>query len=107
MELRSQQLKQPFDFNLIFILDVYFNSAGLCPQSHAILNLACKRKLVHSLVTSWLFVPKMSGLCWLILLFLAEFSSSAKIIGGSAVGGSHYMMIRNVVEELARRGHEV
>ena len=42
-----------------------------------------------------------------MLLLLAESCSSAKIIGGSAAGGSHYMMIRNVVEELASRGHEV
>ena len=41
------------------------------------------------------------------MLFLAESSSSAKILGGSALGGSHYMMIRNVMEELADRGHEV
>ena len=50
---------------------------------------------------------KMLWLSWILLLFLAESSSSAKILGGSAVGGSHYMVIRNVMEELAARGHEV
>ena len=49
----------------------------------------------------------MLWLSWILLLFLAESSSSAKILGGSAVGGSHYMVIRNVMEELAARGHEV
>ena len=50
---------------------------------------------------------KMLSLSSILLLFLAESSSSAKILGGSAVGGSHYMVIRNVMEELAARGHEV
>ena len=50
---------------------------------------------------------KMLWLSWILLLSLAESSSSAKILGGSAVGGSHYMVIRNVMEELAARGHEV
>ena len=43
----------------------------------------------------------------LLLFLLAESSSSAKILGGSAIGGSHYLMMRNVMEELASRGHEV
>ena len=50
---------------------------------------------------------KMLWIFCLVLLLQAKSSMSAKIIGGSAIGGSHYMMIRNVVEELASRGHEV
>ena len=49
----------------------------------------------------------MFWLSWLTLVLLADNSFSAKILGGSAVGGSHYIMIRNVMEEVASRGHEV
>ena len=49
----------------------------------------------------------MFWLLWLMLLLKAESSHSAKIVGFSAIGGSHYMMIRNVMEEMAARGHEV
>lgn len=45
---------------------------------------------------------------WLIVPILVEPASSAKILGVSpVVGGSHYIVIRNVMEELASRGHEV
>ena len=47
-------------------------------------------------------------ICWLIVPILVKPASSAKILGVSPVaGGSHYIVMRNVMEELASRGHEV
>ena len=45
----------------------------------------------------------------LVLLHVVERSSAAKILGGNAdaLTGSHYMMTKNLMEELASRGHEV
>ncbi|XP_078344951.1 2-hydroxyacylsphingosine 1-beta-galactosyltransferase-like [Oculina patagonica] len=50
----------------------------------------------------------MASLCYLILLFTIKSAFSAKIAGLAAVSsGSHYFVIRNALQELASRGHEV
>jgi len=46
--------------------------------------------------------------CVLVFLALVNSALSAKIAGLSyASSGSHYFVIKNVLEELASRGHEV
>ena len=43
----------------------------------------------------------------LLLLLCISSSLSARIAGFHAVGGSQYINIRNTLEELVSRGHEV
>ncbi|CAH3189234.1 unnamed protein product [Porites evermanni] len=50
---------------------------------------------------------KMVMLSLLLLLLAINSASSAKIAGFAAVGGSGYINMRNIMEELASRGHEV
>ena len=51
---------------------------------------------------------KMVQLLSLLLLLLAVNSaSSAKVAGFVAIGGSGYINMRHIMEELASRGHEV
>ena len=48
--------------------------------------------------------------CWILIFFALTLNSalSAKIAGLSVAGeGSHYLVVRNTIEELAARGHEV
>ena len=54
----------------------------------------------------------MASFCYLLscllLLFTVKSGFSAKIAGFAAVSsGSHYFVIRNAMQELASRGHEV
>ena len=49
----------------------------------------------------------MFALFVLIILLKAESCIAAKIVGFSPIGGSHYLLIKNAMEELASRGHEV
>lgn len=51
----------------------------------------------------------MASLCIILVCFtLVNSALSAKIAGFSFVSsGSHYFVIRNTLEELASRGHEV
>lgn len=52
----------------------------------------------------------MFSFSWIIfLLEVLEtgYSMSAKIVGFSAIGGSHYLLMRNAMEELTSRVHEV
>ena len=50
---------------------------------------------------------KMVVLSLLLLLLAVNTASLAKIAGFAAVGGSGYINLRNIMEELASRGHEV
>ena len=50
---------------------------------------------------------KMVMLSLLLLLLAVNTASLAKIAGFAAVGGSGYINMRNIMEELASRGHEV
>ena len=50
---------------------------------------------------------KMVVLSLLLLLLAVNTASLAKIAGFAAVGGSGYINMRNIMEELASRGHEV
>ena len=50
---------------------------------------------------------KMVVLSLLLLLLAVNSASLAKIAGFAAVGGSGYINMRNIMEELASRGHEV
>ena len=43
----------------------------------------------------------------LLLLFGVGTGSSSKIAGFMALGGSQYINMRHILEELASRGHEV
>lgn len=63
-------------------------------------------KLKFSKQTS---IDNMASLyCFAVLFALANSALSAKIAGFSfASSGSHYFVIRTVMEELASRGHEV
>ena len=48
------------------------------------------------------------AMLFLLLLFLGvNCGLSARIAGFTAVGGSQYINMRHVLEELASRGHEV
>ena len=50
---------------------------------------------------------KIVVLSLLLLLLAVNTASLAKIAGFAAVGGSGYINMRNIMEELASRGHEV
>lgn len=55
-----------------------------------------------------MIIHKMASLFCLVLLLTVKSAWSAKIVGLAAFSsGSHYMVVRNAVEELASRGHEV
>lgn len=43
----------------------------------------------------------------LLLLVAVSSALSARIVGFHAVGGSQYINMRHILEELASRGHEV
>ena len=43
----------------------------------------------------------------IVLSLIVSFVSSARIAGFIAFGGSHYITMKNVLEELASRGHQV
>ena len=50
----------------------------------------------------------MASFCYLVLLLTLKSAFSAKIAGIAAFSsGSHYFVIRNAMEELTSRGHEV
>ena len=62
-----------------------------------------------ALSTDALHLCIMASLCIILVCFtLVNSALSAKIAGFSFVSsGSHYFVIRNTLEELASRGHEV
>lgn len=43
----------------------------------------------------------------IVLSLIVSSVSSARIAGFIAFGGSHYITMKNVLEELASRGHQV
>ena len=49
----------------------------------------------------------MVMLSLLLLLLAVNSASSAKVAGFVALGGSGYINMRHIMEELASRGHEV
>ena len=76
---------------------------GLCPSQG--LRDAGKKKGTRS---AKLGMPtKMVVLSLLLLLLAVNSASSAKIAGFVAIGGSGYINMRHIMEELASRGHEV
>ena len=77
---------------------------GLCPSQG--LRDVGKKKGTRSAKLDMLL--KMVVLSLLFLLLSAVNTASlAKIAGFAAVGGSGYINLRNIMEELASRGHEV
>ena len=50
---------------------------------------------------------KMALLSLLLLSLAVNTASSAQIVGFWTVGGSQYITIRQIMEELASKGHEV
>ena len=55
-----------------------------------------------------MIVHNMASLFCLVLLLSVKSALYARIAGLAAFSsGSHYMVVRNAVEELASRGHEV
>ena len=55
-----------------------------------------------------MIIHKMASLCYLIVLLTIKSAFSSKIAGlGAISSGSHYFVIRNALQELALRGHEV
>ena len=76
---------------------------GLCPSQG--LRDVGKKKGTRSAKLDMLL--KMVVLSLLLLLLAVNTASLAKIAGFAAVGGSGYINLRNIMEELASRGHEV
>ena len=76
---------------------------GLCPSQG--LRDVGKKKGTRSAKLDMLL--KMVVLSLLLLLLAVNTASLAKIAGFAAVGGSGYINMRNIMEELASRGHEV
>ena len=76
---------------------------GLCPSQG--LRDVGKKKGTRSAKLDMLL--KMVVLSLLFLLLAVNTASLAKIAGFAAVGGSGYINMRNIMEELASRGHEV
>ena len=76
---------------------------GLCPSQG--LRDVGKKKGTRSAKLDML--TKMVMLSLLLLLSAVNTASLAKIAGFAAVGGSGYINLRNIMEELASRGHEV
>ena len=76
---------------------------GLCPSQG--LRDVGKKKGTRYAKRDMLL--KMVMLSLLLLLLAINSASSAKIAGFAAVGGSGYINMRNIMEELASRGHEV
>ena len=53
-------------------------------------------------------IHKMASLSFLVFLLAVKSALSARIVGISAFSsGSHYFVVRNALQELASRGHEV
>ena len=77
---------------------------GLCP-SQGLRDVLGKKKGTRSAKLDMLL--KMVVLSLLLLLLAVNTASLAKIAGFAAVGGSGYINMRNIMEELASRGHEV
>ena len=78
-------------------------SSLLCPSQG--LRDVGKKKGTRSAKLDMLL--KMVVLSLLFLLLAVNTASLAKIAGFAAVGGSGYINMRNIMEELASRGHEV
>ena len=76
---------------------------GLCPSQG--LRDVGKKKGTRSAKLDMLL--KMVVLSLLLLLLAVNSASSAKIAGFVAIGGSGYINMRHIMEELASRGHEV
>ena len=76
---------------------------GLCPSQG--LRDAGKKKGTRRAKLDML--TKMVMLSLLLLLLAVNSASSAKIAGFVAIGGSGYINMRHIMEELASRGHEV
>ena len=76
---------------------------GLCPSQG--LRDVAKKKGTRTAKLDMLL--KMVVLSLLLLLLAVNTASLAKIAGFAAVGGSGYINMRNIMEELASRGHEV
>ena len=76
---------------------------GLCPSQG--LRDVGKKKGTRSAKLDMLL--KMVMLSLLLLLLAVNSASSAKIAGFVAIGGSGYINMRHIMEELASRGHEV
>jgi len=49
----------------------------------------------------------MAVLSWLLLSLAFNTASSARIAGFWLIGGSQYITMRRIMEELASKGHEV
>ena len=77
---------------------------GLCP-SQGLRDVLGKKKGTRSAKLDMLL--KMVMLSLLLLLLAVNSASSAKIAGFVAIGGSGYINMRHIMEELASRGHEV
>ena len=78
---------------------------GLCDCPSQGLRDVAKKKGTRSAKLDMLL--KMVVLSLLLLLLAVNTASLAKIAGFAAVGGSGYINMRNIMEELASRGHEV
>ena len=76
---------------------------GLCPSQ----GLRDVDKKKGTRIAKLDMLLKMVVLSLLLLLLAVNTASLAKIAGFAAVGGSGYINLRNIMEELASRGHEV
>ena len=76
---------------------------GLCP-SQGLRDVGKKKGTRYAKLDMLLNMVMLSSL---LLLLAVKTASLSKIAGFAAVGGSGYINMRNIMEELASRGHEV